>query len=111
MRDHFSKFSWGYALPSKHAAGVAAKLKSTFCQFSSPEILQSDNGLEFVASVITDLVKVWPGTRIIRGLARHPQSQGCVERGNQDLEMKLGNLSHVLNTKRKYSKMNSVLRL
>ena len=67
------------------------KLKTTFCQFSSPEILQSDNGSEFVADVITDLVKSWPGT-LIRGRPRHPQLQSMVERGNQDLELKFGNI-------------------
>ena len=55
-------------------------------------IFQSDNGLEFVASVIRELVTQWPGTKIIRGRPRHPQSQGGVERGNQDLETKLGKL-------------------
>ncbi len=40
LRDHFSKYSWAYPLPSKHAAKVASKLKSTFCMFGSPEILQ-----------------------------------------------------------------------
>ncbi len=54
---------------------------------------QSDNGKEFVASVIAELVKQWPGTKIIRGRPRHPQSQGGVERGNQDLEIKLGKLA------------------
>ena len=54
---------------------------------------QSDNGLEFVATVISELVKSWPGTKIIRGRPRHPQSQGGVERGNQDLEDKLGMIS------------------
>ena len=54
---------------------------------------QSYNGLEFVANVISELVKQWPGTKIIRGRPRHPQSQGGVERGNQDLEDKLGMIS------------------
>ena len=40
MRDHFSKYSWAHALPNKQAAGVAAKLKTTFCMFGAPEILQ-----------------------------------------------------------------------
>ena len=53
-------------------------------------IFQSDNGLEFVAKVITELVKAWPGTRIVRGRPRHPQSQGGVERGNQDLQNIMG---------------------
>ena len=51
---------------------------------------KSDNGLEFVASVIKELVARWPGTNIILGRPRHPQSQGAVERGNQDLDLKLG---------------------
>ena len=57
---------------------------------------QSDNGLEFVAAVIREVVKQWPGMKIIRGRPRHPQSQGGVERGNQDLETKLGNTYYVL---------------
>ena len=40
IRDHFSKFSWAYSLPTKQAAGVAQKLKQTFCLFGSPDILQ-----------------------------------------------------------------------
>ena len=40
MRDHFTKFSWAYPLPNKQAAGVASKLKTTFCMFGAPEILQ-----------------------------------------------------------------------
>ena len=40
MRDHFTKYSWAHPLPSKEAAGVATKLKSTFCMFGAPEILQ-----------------------------------------------------------------------
>ena len=43
MRDHFTKFSWVHPLPSKEAAGVAAKLKTSFCMFGSPEILQVHN--------------------------------------------------------------------
>ena len=43
-----------------------------------------------MAEVIKEVVRQWPGTKIIRGRPRHPQSQGCVERGNQDLETKLG---------------------
>ena len=32
---------------------------------------------------------LWPGL-VIHGRPRHPQSQGCVERGNGDLQLKLG---------------------
>lgn len=51
-KDHFSKYSWCYALRSKEAEGVAEKLLQQFYQFGVPRILQSDNGKEFVAKVI-----------------------------------------------------------
>ena len=90
MRDHFSKFSWTHALESKRAVEVAEALLKTFCLFGCPKILQSDNGKEFTAAVIHDLSKLWPGMTIIHGRPRHPQSQGCVERANGDLQLKLG---------------------
>ncbi|CAF4559174.1 unnamed protein product, partial [Didymodactylos carnosus] len=48
-RDHFSKFSWGYALQTKEAKNVAEHLTSLFYQFGPCKILQSDNGKEFTA--------------------------------------------------------------
>ena len=45
-------------------------------------ILQSDNGSEFTASVITGLKPVWPKLALIHGKPHHPQSQGSVERAN-----------------------------
>ena len=90
MRDHFSKFSWAYPLVSKRASRVAERLVDIFSLFGPPKILQSDNGKEFVATVIKELANVWKGLIIINGRPRHPQSQGCVERGNGDLQIKLG---------------------
>ena len=40
--------------------------------------------------MIKDLQTQWPGLAIINGRPRHPQSQGCVERGNAVLQSKLG---------------------
>ncbi|KAK7097700.1 hypothetical protein V1264_004638 [Littorina saxatilis] len=90
LRDHFSKFSWAFPLKSKRAAGVAECLMTTFSLFGAPRVLQSDNGKEFVAGVIKELASLWRGMTIINGRPRHPQSQGCVERGNGDLTVKLG---------------------
>ena len=49
-------------------------------------ILQSDNGSEFTASVITELKSLWPDLIIVHGKPRHPQSQGSVERLNCDVK-------------------------
>ncbi|KAK7096157.1 hypothetical protein V1264_005490 [Littorina saxatilis] len=82
-RDHFTKFSWLYPMKTKMAAEVADHLITQFCVFGSPRIMQSDNGKEFTARVINDLSLLWPGMVIIHGRPRHPESQGCVERGNE----------------------------
>jgi len=50
-----------------------------------PLILQHDNGKEFVNKVIKRLKQLWPESIIVRGRPRHPQTQGSVERGNQDV--------------------------
>ena len=47
-KDHFTKFSWLCALPSKEAKNVASQLRTIFYTFGPPKILQSDNGKEFV---------------------------------------------------------------
>lgn len=51
-----------------------------------PLILQSDNGKEFVAAVIKELKELFPDCKIVNCRPRHPQSQGSVERANQDVE-------------------------
>ena len=90
VRDHFSKYSWAFPLTSKRASEVAEKIVELFCTFGPAKILQSDNGREFTASVIEDIKKLRPDVIIIHGRPRHPQSQGLIERGNGDLQLKLG---------------------
>ena len=91
VRDYFSRFSWAKALTSKRAVEVAAYLFELFHSLSSPSIiLQSDNGKEFCASVIKELVNLWPSVKIINGRPCHPQSQGFVKRANGLLQQKLG---------------------
>ena len=50
--------------------------------------MHTDNGSEFAAQVIRELMSNWSGTRIVRGRPRHPQSQGLIERGNRILKGK-----------------------
>lgn len=85
-QDHTTKFSFLRPLTSKRAAEVALELLKFFLDIGCPEILQSDNGREFTASIIKELVEMWPNCKIINGRPRHPASQGSVERANQDVE-------------------------
>lgn len=73
-------------LKSKHAINVTKELLKIFFTVGAPKILQSDNGKEFVAGVIEELVKLWPHCIIVHGRPRHPQTQGSVERANADIE-------------------------
>ncbi|CAJ0914660.1 unnamed protein product, partial [Mesorhabditis belari] len=57
-----------------------------FGTFGAPKILQSDNGKEFANRLVKELVNRWPSCRIMHGRPRHSQSQGSVERANQDVE-------------------------
>ena len=83
-QDHFSKFCILRPLLSKDVASVIKELVSIFSIIGCPKILQCDNGLEFRFD--EDLKKIWPPLQIIHGRPRHPQSQGSVERANQDIE-------------------------
>ncbi|XP_073966897.1 SCAN domain-containing protein 3-like [Choristoneura fumiferana] len=85
-QDHATKFLHLRPLASKKAAEVAFELLKIFLEFGAPLILQSDNGKEFTAHVIEEIVQLWPECQIIHGGPRRPQTQGSVERSNQDVE-------------------------
>jgi len=64
---------------------VANQLMDIFCMLGDPFILQSDNGREYVNKIIQNLADMWPGMKLVHGKPRHSQSQGSVERFNQDV--------------------------
>ena len=73
------------------AVTVAIELIRIFCIQGAPMILQSDNEWEFVATVIVEVMALWPDVVIVHGRPHHPQSQGSVERDYQDVEAMIGN--------------------
>ena len=73
-------------MSSIRAAEVAFQLLDIFLLFGAPAIIQSDNGSELIAQVITELKELWPQLIIGHGKPRHPQSQGSVERANSDIK-------------------------
>ena len=48
-----------------------------------------DNGREFVNEVIAELATLWSEFKLVTGRARHPQSQGAVDRLNGVVQDKL----------------------
>lgn len=87
-RDYFTKFSWAFPLKTKKPEETCSKLNELFCYFGAPQVLQTDNGGEFMKNAEI-LGAQWREMKIVRGRPCHPQSQGCVERANGDLKLKL----------------------
>ncbi|XP_023212590.1 KRAB-A domain-containing protein 2-like, partial [Centruroides sculpturatus] len=85
-QDHLAKFILLRALESKRAEEVAYHLNDIFLTIGAPCILQSDNEREFVNRIICEMTSLWPELKLVHGKPRHSQSQGSVERANQDVE-------------------------
>ena len=64
-QDHLTKFCVLRSLTSKRAAEVAYQLMDVFLLFGIPTILQSDNGSEFTANIITELKQLWPDVKLV----------------------------------------------
>ncbi|XP_050298540.1 KRAB-A domain-containing protein 2-like [Anthonomus grandis grandis] len=84
-QDHLTKFVILRPLKTKTANKVADVILDIFCLFGAPNILHSDNGREFSNQVIEQLAATWSAIKIVHGKPRHSQSQGSVERANQDV--------------------------
>ncbi|XP_060858218.1 KRAB-A domain-containing protein 2-like isoform X1 [Metopolophium dirhodum] len=85
-QDHLTKFCILRPLKCKRAEQIAYVLLDIFCLFGAPSVLQSDNGREFCNEIVNSLKEMWPELTIVHGKPRHSQSQGSVERANQDIE-------------------------
>ncbi|XP_063290440.1 zinc finger protein 420-like [Pelobates fuscus] len=85
-QDHLTKFVVLKPLTSKQADEVAYNLLDIFLLFGAPSILHSDNGREFCNKILESVTQLWPEIKMVNGKPRHSQSQGSVERANQDIE-------------------------
>ncbi|KAI5152176.1 hypothetical protein ENBRE01_2627 [Enteropsectra breve] len=86
--DSYSKFAWSFRTADKRSDTLARLFKSLFYNEGAPKILHCDNGLEFKNSNIDQVCMEFNICRVY-GRARHPQSQGQVERFNQTLKRRL----------------------
>ncbi|GFW08979.1 KRAB-A domain-containing protein 2 [Trichonephila clavipes] len=86
-QDHLTKFVQLRPLKIKRAEEVAYHVLSIFLIFGAPAILQSDNGREFSNQVISEMCALWKDSyKIVHGKLRHSQTQGSVERANQNIQ-------------------------
>ena len=82
--DHFSKFVFGRIIFDKKKETIIEILKEFMSIYDKPLSLQSDRGGEFLNNMLTDYCQD-EDIAFIHGRARHPQSQGAVERCNQTI--------------------------
>jgi transposase InsO family protein len=85
-QDHLTKFVLLRSVHSKRADEVAFHILDKFATFGATNILHSNNGREFCNQIIKRLCKMWNDIKIVQGKPRHSESQGSVERANQDIE-------------------------
>ena len=91
VKDHFTKFMAGHELVSKSPAGVACALYKLYSIIGFPLIQHTNNGGEFVANQVTELLNVIaPNSRTLTGRPRTPRDQGSVERGNKSIKGSIG---------------------
>jgi hypothetical protein len=69
-------------LPNKEAVTCGNALIPMLATAVMAEKLHTDNGGEFTDKFISIIKEHWPAVHIVKGRTRHPQSQGCVYRGN-----------------------------
>ena len=82
-RDHLSGYSHVAPLFSKESIEVGFEVVKIMSSTVIPDILQSDNGGEFLGKCIEMVNEHLPEVHVVRGRARHPQSQGGIERSNK----------------------------
>ena len=82
--DVMTGFTLIRALHSKTQEEVAKALWQLICDFGSPKIIQSDNGTEFVNSVIHELINLY-GIEHRLITAYNPRADGLVERKNKEI--------------------------
>jgi hypothetical protein len=76
------------SLKNKEMETVARSLWTVFCEYGTPQILQSDNGTEFANQILQTLTKLY-GIDHRLSTAYHPNTNGLVERANKEVSRAL----------------------
>ena len=93
LKDHATGITYIRSLPFKKAEYVAHEVDFIFGYIGCPHIFHSDNGKEFVAKMILDLLKeLDPKIASVTGRPRTPRDQGSVESMNKLIKQVLANI-------------------
>ena len=85
MQERLSKFSLAIPLSNALATTIAdAFIKKFICIFGAPQIILTDQGRNFLSSLIQKVPKRFKIKRV-KTTAFHPQSNGSLERSHHAL--------------------------
>ena len=84
LTEYLSKYATAYAIKTKTAVEVSSCLLDYVFTFGAPREILSDQGSEFVNSVVASMCE---RLKILRRTSSpyHPSTNGLVERANRDL--------------------------
>ncbi|GBM33725.1 SCAN domain-containing protein 3 [Araneus ventricosus] len=85
-QDHLKKFAVLKPLTSNRSDEVPYNLLDIFLLFGAASILHSDNRRDFCNKILKSVTQSRSEIKMINGKPRHSQSQGSVERANQEIE-------------------------
>jgi transposase InsO family protein len=85
--DHHSKYLYSFPIKNKEAATIAECLETIFQSERVPDIIQSDNGKEFLGETI-DLCDRY-GVKQVHSLPYKPMTNGAIERLNKTMKEKM----------------------
>lgn len=85
-KDHFSKVSRLYALPSNEGQVVAKFFKRYVLQNRAPCIVQTDHATEFVNETFQGLLAQYQIIHV-RGDPKRPKFMGLIERSNREVKL------------------------
>ena len=94
IKDHFTKYAWCRPLRRKTSRLVKHELVKLLNEVGWPLIFHTDNGSEFCAKVITELIRDLPFICSVTGRTRIPSDQGSVERLNQEIKKLIDQIIH-----------------
>ena len=93
LKDHATGLTCICALPRKQAHLVAYKLQEIFGMIGYPKIFHTDNGKEFTAKCVLELLRhLNPNIISVSGRPRRPRDQGSVENVNKLVKRVLGSV-------------------
>ena len=110
VKDHFSSLTYIASLPRKRAKYVAYELDHLFGLIGYPSIFYTDNGKEFVAKEILELLKdINPNILSVTGRPRTPRDQGSVESMNKLIKKVLASIESEVRTSGKTPNWTNLL--